>query len=358
MRNMVTASRTARPTRSYAVEDLVTGMYGPYLTKYEPRKAKQKRKTGKNNLIGPFYTIQPYTITLMGYLNGQVDIYKLYDALARLVRNMEVSDEEDGGFVPSEGSINPVVSPDGRAQFVGKDEERTSSFLPNHTSIKMWLSKDQCVQIRMSKAKIEVIGCKRDEDIVDAWAYMCDYINSLEEEVRIDPSIQLELIMSYGAMRNYAFTLGFSLDVTALCAAITALNGDFTAGRNPSLQMNLRVSHPSSGNTPPTSVTRSSDKKGSARSKELAATESKPHVISVFHTGRCLYSGKGPLKECEMVFERFRTLISGLRESVEITTDGLSTHGHLAMQCLEAKANLDCLKASQSLIRPSVAIAQ
>jgi hypothetical protein len=325
MRFLKAEQGTKRPPRQYAIAELVARTYGAYLTTYQPRKPKQRKKSTKNPLIGPFDSMAPYTITLMGYLGGEVDIDALYEALRHRV---------SGGDEP--GSLDPVVSGEGRITAADQEGEGwTKKFLSNHTSIKMRLSGGLRVQIRVSTSKIEVIGCKKDSDIDEAWEHLSTHINGIEGEIRLDAEVQLELLSSYAAMRNYAFTLGYALDVRELAVGICELRDatGFEAWRNPSLQTDLRVhcaTSRSAKNTPqharvPSPVGESSSSCSSSSSRRTSAKKrpspsEKAHIFRVFHTGRCLYSGKGGLDECGEVFERFRLLMDELRPRVELRT--------------------------------------
>jgi hypothetical protein len=295
-------------TQSYEIENLVCTEYGRYLAGYQPKIRKQKRKGNKTKIMGPFTDIEPYTITLMGYLSGEVDVGLLYQTLKSRVSNEETP-----------GAFEPIVSPWGDVKWSGEEEKKTKQYLSNHIGLKMWLRDDEKtgkglrVQIRMSSSKIEAIGCRREQDIIDVWDHMCDHINSLDVEIRKDPSQTLHFVSSYGAMRNYSFRLGFEIDLNRLSdiLAETVDETGFRAWRNPSLQPDLRIHKPCRYNKNSTdSVTPPKRKKGAAQIKS--------HIFRLFHTGTCLYSGKGPLEECEEVFELFRSVISKYEDDIKL----------------------------------------
>ena len=296
--------------RSYDICDLARDVYGRYLNNYQPRKVKQKRKSSKRERIGPFELMKPYTITIMGYLNTEVDIEWLYEAL----RDETLRDVQTEEQAKKPGNILKVVSGDYREKLPGLPERITETCLTNHTSILMQLDGPLVVQIRMSSQKIEVIGCKKDEDLDCAWFHLARHMTGFSVEVQKDPLIPIEIVSKYGAMRNYTLDLGFSLNLSDLEDQIASLGTqtEFTASRAPSLQSDLRICHPVK--TKPNTPTK---KKGTDLSKE--------HVFKVYHTGSCLYSGKGPLEECKDVFEKFRALIDLLRPEVRLLHEPAET---------------------------------
>jgi hypothetical protein len=348
--------------QSYDISDLVCGAYGSYLGAYQPRKPKQKRKTTKQQLIGDFETLRPYTITIGGYLRGSIDAQRLWSAL-----RLRASDSREPG------SFSRLVSPKGEVYEAGWPLDRmvwANKHLPNHTCVLMWLPEyAKPLLLRVSTRNFGVVGCKTDEDLITAWNYMVGHVNALHalgEEVRRDADTELELTHSYGGMRNYSFNVGYPLDVGPLGALIPDRYPEFSVRRNPSVQTHLYVDHPredaigpsrssvpshssmpSSSSTPSASESRSSNpsesrmatstavsedrmstssveecrvaKSNTSRRKQRTSTP-KPHIFHVFHTGICLYSGKGDLEECKRVFERFRSLIMTARSEVEVTT--------------------------------------
>jgi hypothetical protein len=241
----------------------------------------------------------------MGHLNTEINIEWLYEAL----RDETLCDVQTEEQAREPGNISKVVSGDYRLKMPGMPEIITEKCLTNHTSIVMHLEGSLVVQIRISaKKKIEVIGCKRDEDLDSAWYYLLRHIEGFSVEVQPDPSIKLCLVGRYGAMRNYTLDLGFALNVDDLAEKIASMGNktQFTAFRNPSLQPDLRICHPIK--TKPVNL--STKRKGTELPKQ--------HVFKVYHTGSCLYSGKGPLEECREVFEKFRALIDLLRPEVRL----------------------------------------
>jgi hypothetical protein len=335
MRSMVMRASKKPLRRDYDVQSLVSNEYDRYLASYHPRKPKQKRKATKQQPIGPFETMVPYTITLIGYLAGGMDINALYVALeARLC----APDDK------TPGSIDARVSSHGTVQRSGCAEEPTKAYLPNHTSVGMWLSGGLRVILRVSTSKFEVIGCKRDEDVLEVWRHVKAHLAAMPE-VRSQPGMPLELVRTYGAMRNYSFNVGYQLDVSVLAAYISERSGageiEFTARRNPSVQTNLHVGHPYrgspldagagggpghayaivSGGPSDVEVAKLDEHpKTTPKRKKRSDGESqlKEHIFSVFHTGNCLYSGKGDLEECRRVYEKFRALVAEARSSVEV----------------------------------------
>lgn len=334
MRRMVMQASKKPLRRDYDVQSLVANEYDRYLATYHPRKPKQKRKATKQQPIGPFESMVPYTITLIGYLAGGIDINALYAALE--TRLCAVDDR-------TPGSIDARVSSHGTVQRSGRAEEPTEAFLPNHTSVGMWLSGELRVILRISTSKFEVIGCKRDEDVHEVWRHVKAHLAAMPE-VRSPSALAtpLELVRTYGAMRNYSFNVGYQLDVSVLAAYISERSGageiEFTARRNPSVQTNLHVGHPyrgspldgtgpgrayaivSGGPSDVEAARLDEHPKTTPKRKKRSDGESqlKEHIFSVFHTGNCLYSGKGDLEECCRVYEKFRALVAAARSSVEV----------------------------------------
>ena len=310
-RLMLTSTRK-NAREPHDVLSLVTGPLEGYLLRYQPRRPKQKRRRGREQPIGPFESMVPYTITLIGKVRAGFDVRALYAAFT------PTSD------VWRPGEISVVVSPDGRMKLPDREETTAVRYLPNHTSVGMWLrAEGQHVLLRISAFKFEVLGCKADADIDEVWEHLSSHVNGLGVDVRLDEAAQLDFYRRRGYMRNYSVYLGYQLDLRRLASAMRELEGAtlFRGCSNLSLQTNLRLSHPFLG----VEEEDGSDEEEVAlksttrtRRPRRGLGKWKDHVFTVFHTGKCLYSGKGGLVECACVFESFRTLMARLRSVVEV----------------------------------------
>lgn len=324
MRRLVSEAASKVVKRSYAIDDLVTGEYGRYLSGYQPRKPKQKRRANVQQPIDEFDALTPYTITIGGYLKGCINVQRLWDAL----RSRAVEDASPD----KPGSFSRLTSPSGRVYEAGWPLDRVvyaEKWLPNQTCIPMHLpGYTKPVLVRVFTGKFGVVGCKSNEDLAMAWSYMVEHINALEDEVRVDDTMQLELEHTYGAMLNYVFHVGYAMDVRRLAQLIVDRNLGFSARHNPSIQAHLHIGYPCSKTERPPSSTGSVSSSGdsspnspsSTRRRKSATAEPKEHVFNVFHTGNCLYSGKGDLDECRAVFDMFKGLMEELQPKVEVAT--------------------------------------
>lgn len=329
MRKLALEAATRTIKRSYDIKDLVMDEYGKFLASYHPRKPKQKRKGAVKQRINNLEEMQPYTITTGGLLKGRINPQKLWDGLR--TRAIENASSE----IP--GSFKKLVSPNGQVYEAGWSLDRivfAEKWLPNQTCIHMFLpGHAKAIRLRIFTDKLGVVGCKTTEDIIIAWSYLAEHINSLEIEVRTDPSISLELERTNGAMLNYVFEMGYQIDVQRLANLILDKNIGFTARHNPSAQAGLRLSYPrkikdtDSGNS---SVSSTNNSSGSSTPSPDSNNESpttkrrkqgrgtKEHIFTVFHTGNCLYTGKGDMEECKEIFELFRKLMDDCKEHVVI----------------------------------------
>ena len=300
---LLTTSKQTYKKKQTDIYSLITGPLENYLTNYQPKRQRPRKKITTKQEIGAFEDMVPYTITLMGYVTSGFDIKKLYEHTTPTAEEWE------------KGKIRMITSPNGKIKTPDGDELPTLKFLPNHTSIGLWLdNKDQYVLLRISSYKFEVLGCRNDQDIDTVWFYLKQHINNLDVDIRLDKDTKLEFYKRYGAMRNYSVHLGYQLDIQRLAFLISDMEDTkFKGMSNPSLQVDLRLSHPFLGD-----LTDIIDKSATRKRRNNGT---KDHIFRVFHTGKCLYSGKGDLEECKMVFESFRRLMDGVRDRVEIQVD-------------------------------------
>jgi len=330
MRKLVLEAANKVVKRSYNIEDLVVEEYGRFLANYQPRKPKQKRKGTTKQKIASLDELESYTITTGGMMKGRVNPQKLWEAL-RTRATEDAAPEHPGSF-------KKLISPRGQVYEAGWTEDRivfAGKWLPNQTCIHMFLpGRDKVIRLRIFKDKLGVVGCKSIEDINIAWTYLAEHINALDVEVRMDPSVSLELESTHCAMLNYVFDMGYQMDVQRLANLIAERNEGFSARHNPSAQAGLRIGYPRKESTSisdyTTSISTSSsctsvsstpspeDSPPSRRRKPTKGT--KEHIFIVFHTGNCLYTGKGDIEECREVFDSFRHLMEECKEFVVMTS--------------------------------------
>src|SRR6185369_627071 len=83
MRGMVNVKkRTIEDPKAYNISNMVNNLYHDYLSNFAVKKDKTKRRVNtRRQRLAPFYELEPYTITMVGYLNREIRVDVLFDGI-------------------------------------------------------------------------------------------------------------------------------------------------------------------------------------------------------------------------------------------------------------------------------------
>lgn len=275
-----------RVAADYSPSALVNGIYKAYLGAYKPRKIRRKPKAKVRPVPSSLDEVNPYTITIVGYLSHPIDLDVFYDAAA-------VSEET----ASAKEGISRIVSRNGMVKEVGVEEYQCKEWLPNHINLTLSTG----IRVRASSTNIEVIGSKRDDVINEAWSVIEKMLDEMAANGHSVYEERPVLVSSWVAMRNYAISVGFELDQASLNKFIYEHpEYGFSSYFTPSLNCGVHITCPVS--TPP---------------PIQADTKERHHFIRVYHTGNTLVSTKGDKKEEKEMFSRFMAMIADAREQIK-----------------------------------------